>query len=109
MAMENSLYMWFLKIIGNYGKNPLQMEVSSENHRTLAGGFSTFSQAELLPELDTPIEKVMESLKLTMTGGVRVAIKRVTWIDLGDGLWIWIYHSAYYIISIYILSNIGIT
>jgi hypothetical protein len=24
----------------------------------------------------------------------------VTWIDLGDGFWIWIYHSAYYIIYI---------
>jgi hypothetical protein len=71
MAMENSLYMWFLKIIGNYGKNLYKWRFLAKIIELSLVDFPHFtSQAELLPELDTPIEKVMESLKLIMTGGL---------------------------------------
>ena len=86
MAMENSLYMWFLKIIGNYGKNLYKWRFLAKIIETLAGGFSTFHKpGGALARAGYTHREGHGKPETYHDWGVRVAIKRVTWIDLGDG------------------------
>ena len=77
MVFENHWKLW---------EKPLQMEVSSENNRTLAGGFSTFHKpGGALARAGYTHREGHGKPETYHDWGVRVAIKRVTWIDLGDG------------------------